>query len=421
MKKSFLVIMLFLPLLSIAQSNYKDGYVVTLKGDTLHGYIDYKEWGRNPKNISFKPSLGDKARQFGLSDINYFVVSGYVSYHAYRVAVSLNPVDISSPLSAVDTASEIDIVFLKILQKGRNITLYAYKDNLKERFYIKDNIADVPTELLYGIYQDPNSTNVIYKNIYRGQLSQMAVKYNPGSDKLTQQVQQLNYTKDDLIPVAAQINGDTPEQASLKSGNSSAIRFFAGAAFISSALKAGQYYGSPTSTSSSPKIAIGVDAIVNPGVGHLIFRIELAYAVNNYSFHDMPDPVDNIAQPETNSIKVQQGVIFITPQVIYNIYNTDRFKVFADIGYSLNLLSYPTNQVTTSQYGKTANTNASEAFDSKGEYGAFQFKAGVALSKRFEIYGAYFLAANLTNSLSYLNNLTSYQVGVNYFFGKAAR
>ncbi len=103
MRKYYLMGLLLLPLLSIAQSNYKSGYVVTLKGDTLHGFIDYKEWGRNPKTINFKSTQNDKIRQLGLTDINHFELEGYVSYHQYRVGMSLNPVDISSPLSSVDT------------------------------------------------------------------------------------------------------------------------------------------------------------------------------------------------------------------------------------------------------------------------------------------------------------------------------
>jgi len=39
---------------SLAQSNYKPGYVVDLRNDTLKGFIDYKEWENNPKTFTFK-------------------------------------------------------------------------------------------------------------------------------------------------------------------------------------------------------------------------------------------------------------------------------------------------------------------------------------------------------------------------------
>ena len=50
MKRIYMLIAVLLPLLSIAQSNYKPGYVVDIKGDALHGYLDQKEWGHNPKS-----------------------------------------------------------------------------------------------------------------------------------------------------------------------------------------------------------------------------------------------------------------------------------------------------------------------------------------------------------------------------------
>jgi len=132
-KRHSLLLLLLFPLFSLAQSNYQGGYAVTLKGDTLRGYINLKEWGHNPKDISFKPAVNDKARQLGLSEINYFEVTGYARYRQYRVAISSNAVDISAPGSAADTASETAYVFLKILQTGKNATLYAYRDAVKER------------------------------------------------------------------------------------------------------------------------------------------------------------------------------------------------------------------------------------------------------------------------------------------------
>ena len=65
-------------------------------------------------------------------------------------------------------------------------------DGLKERFYINDGGLDVPIELLYGVYQDPKSSDntIINKTTYRSQLTRMAVKYKAGDDKLIEQIQQ---------------------------------------------------------------------------------------------------------------------------------------------------------------------------------------------------------------------------------------
>jgi len=422
MRKIYLLALLLLPVISIAQSNFKAGYVVNLKGDTLHGYINYKEWGRNPQSITFKSDATNKEQELGNTDINYFEISGYVGYYAYKVSISLNPVDISSPPAITDTASTADVVFLKVLQKGKAVTLYSYKDGLKERFYVKDNTMATPNELLYGIYQDPNNADkIINKATYQAQLNQLVAKYKTGDTKLTNQVQQSRYKESDFVPIVMGINGVTETQLLSKSTNNPKGRFYVGAALISSALKDGAYYGSPTSNSAFPKIVVGGDLFVNPDVGHLIFRMEVGYTVNNFSFTDLPDPLYNIAAAPTSYIKINQSVIFLTPQVIYNIYNAAMLKVFVDVGYSVNLVSYSKYDVTTSQGGQVlSKTNSNQPPDAKNNYSTFQFKAGVVVSKRFEIYGAYLPGAQITDSFIYDTNLSSYVVGLNYFLGRVA-
>ncbi|MEO6849210.1 MAG: hypothetical protein ABI203_04305 [Mucilaginibacter sp.] len=408
MRKYFLITLLLLPTLSFAQSNYKSGYVVNLKSDTLRGFINLKEWGHNPKNISFKRSLSDKAQELGLSDINYFELTGYVGYHAYKVSISLNAIDLASPPSLTDTIKLTDNVFLKILQSGKNVTLYSYRDDIKTRFYIKENNSDTPTELTYGVYQDPNSDAkvVINKNTYKAQLAQLAFKYNPGDDKLIAQAQSAAYNEEDLIAVASKINGNSALKPISNSGSATSARFFAGAGFTSSKLTAGELYSNPSSKSSAPRITMGADLIINPAVGHLIFRIEAGYTTNSYNFTVPVNTIYNAVGAQPTYVKITQNAISITPQAIYNIYNGVDLKVFVDLGLELNFVSYPTNSGLTT----------------KPEYESFQYKAGVVISKRLEIYGSYYPASNISDITTGDNdNLATYQVGVNYFFGKGAR
>ena len=49
---------LLFPFFTNAQSNYKPGYLVTIKGDTLHGLIDYRQWDNNPGAVAFKKEPG---------------------------------------------------------------------------------------------------------------------------------------------------------------------------------------------------------------------------------------------------------------------------------------------------------------------------------------------------------------------------
>src|ERR1700744_1323148 len=101
--KTIVLALLILPFSSYAQSNYKPGYVVTLKGDTLHGFIDYHEWDRNPKNISFKKDKdAGTVEKFSASNTAAFSITGMEYYDRSVVSVSQDPVDFARLMPKTD-------------------------------------------------------------------------------------------------------------------------------------------------------------------------------------------------------------------------------------------------------------------------------------------------------------------------------
>lgn len=405
---------------TFAQANYKPGLIVTAKGDTVRGYINVMEWSRNPVAISFKETLSAASRELGVDDITFFDVSDYFAYRAYTVSISLNPIDIASPAAESDTSRTTAMVFLKIVQTGPNVTLFSYSDRLKQRYYIKDNTMTAPEELIYGIYQTAdNNGSYNANNAYRNQLSQLCTKYQPGNYNLITKIQQSSYDENNLAIINSMLNGNSVRQTKilLNRQQSVKVRVFAGAGYSSGTIKAGQYYSSPSSTSGAPAISAGIDLIPAPAVGRLIFRLCLTYTATTYTFNNNSDPIYNIVNPVDYKINVKQNTLFIIPQVIYNIYNTEKLKVFAGVGYSLNELSYSNNAVTAYQGGKIISSpSEGNNFDSKGEYSSFQFKSGILLNRKFEISAAYCPSANLSNSLEYTNSQTNYQLLLNYIF-----
>src|ERR1700744_3221214 len=132
-----LMTLLLLPIFSIAQSNYKPGSVVDLKGDTIRGFVDYRSWDANPTEVSFKSSLGDsKPQRFTLNDISFFKVEGDAAYKKFSCSISMDETNTAHLGSGKDTSSRTDVVFLKVLQTGSNLALYTYTDALKTRFYV---------------------------------------------------------------------------------------------------------------------------------------------------------------------------------------------------------------------------------------------------------------------------------------------
>ena len=144
------LLFLLLPFFVDAQSNYKPGYVVTSKGDTLHGLIDYRQWDNNPGTVVFKKEPGQGNPEiFIAKTANSFGVTGQEYFENHIAHVSQDPVDVANIESKLDTSYIVDTIFLKVLNKGRFVTLFSYKDNIKQRFYLLETGQTEPYELTY--------------------------------------------------------------------------------------------------------------------------------------------------------------------------------------------------------------------------------------------------------------------------------
>ncbi|MET3981665.1 hypothetical protein ABIB62_004318 [Mucilaginibacter sp. UYP25] len=197
---------LIFPALSYGQGNFKPGYVITLKGDTLKGLISEHEWDSNPKAVSFKPDTIHTTQRFTVADIKQFTIADALTYKRYVCSISLGTVD-ENHLNARDTTSKVDTVFLEQLQKGENISLYSYSDNTKTRFYTTEKDNDTPRELVYRLYMLSDPIVSKTENQYRQQLASLALKYGALTDKLQRTLDDLEFREHTLVKVAAQING----------------------------------------------------------------------------------------------------------------------------------------------------------------------------------------------------------------------
>ena len=218
-----LLLIILSPLFSLAQGNFQHGVVVNLKGDTLHGFINYGEWENMPKNIYFKADANNPPVKFSANDIKYFNVSvGYLAeYQSYKGPVTTDKTEINHLYIGRDTSFRIDTIFLKIIQKGKNMVLFSYADNIKTRYFISKNLNDQPEELIYRIYYNSAEENgrdrTVYERTFMRQLSAIAAKLNDAS--LNEMIFKLDYSEPDLINVAGRINGIS-DKASLKKGAS---------------------------------------------------------------------------------------------------------------------------------------------------------------------------------------------------------
>ena len=132
MKPLYLILFAILPSVLFAQSNYYPGYVLKNNGDTLKGFIDYREWDQSPKSIHFKINKeGKSIFQFNPQDIRKFQITGLETYISYSGLISKNATRFPYLQDYLDTSKMTNAIFLKLIVAGKFLTLFYYEDDLK--------------------------------------------------------------------------------------------------------------------------------------------------------------------------------------------------------------------------------------------------------------------------------------------------
>jgi len=419
-----LLIAFLLPGFSQAQSNYKPGYVVTQRGDTVRGFVDYGEWDKNPSKINFKKTLNANKERYSVAEASAFAINGFETYRRFIIWLSQDQVELSNLSSGKDTTKMLDTVFLKELNTGKNITLYAYTDKIKQRLFISDNGA-TPVELTYHEYIDPsNSPNILIDHAYKHQLQMLAVEYNLSNEALINEIQNTDYKDYAISKIVNKINGITNMKPA---SDGTGIRFFAGAGINSSSINvtgSSELSNAKSSSQVFPKIDIGADIYLNKNVGRLIFRTELYYTGNNtqfiYNYNGGSYTGSGSVINYSEVLKFNTSRIGLEPQIIYNIYNSNNLKFYLDVGVAFIYCDY-TNKV----YNLTISYTTGGASDLIAQPFPYMHaiifnvpaKIGFLINNRFNIYAGY-MAQTALNENNYSLNLTQYELGINYIFGK---
>lgn len=407
------ILLIVLPLLTRAQSNYKPGYLITTKGDTLRGLIDYQDWEGSPQLFRFKTAATTDVQRFTLANINYAEINQLGAYQKYKVNISTDITDIQHLETFRDTSFRTDVVFLKVLQKGKNVTLYSYTDNLKTRYYVKETASDkTPYELTYKVYQrDFKTTN---DNTYVKQLFDLAAEFKNNNETLANNIEHAEYKREDILKTVSAINNISSAEYQLKYKDKTRALFFAGAGASIATFKLSSVQASSKLNNSStmPMITAGVDIIANPATSRFFFRVEAALTENKFkeNFPNATSPY----YPLDYSFSLV-GVSLI-PQLVYNVYNTENFKFYLSPGAQLAFVSEKNahynqingNTVTPIDPLLTFNTVSVAA----------TLKAGVKINQRVDISGSYQLPTTLTQARNGQIDLKSIFIGLNYYFGK---
>ncbi|WP_316794541.1 hypothetical protein [Pedobacter frigoris] len=406
MKRFLIGLFLAFPVFVLGQSNFQKGYVVTNSKDTLRGYIDYRERNSNPENIRFRLNEGAPIQTYNVLNCIAFALDDLESYQKHDVRISMNEEAVSKLSGKADSVTVRDTVFLRVLQTGKSITLYDYTDKLKKRFFISE-FNGVPYELIRRFYLDEQTKSMVITDSYLNQL--LKISYKLGLDRKLdrQKLSNVKYRTADLFKVTSVLNGLEPVKAK---GNK--VRILAGAGIFYSKT---DYRGShmlareeaKTKSSYSPFLNLGVDVFSNPAIGKLIGRAEIsAYSSKN-----------EISSSERYH-SFDQLTISAVPQLIYNVYNKSKIKVFIGGGMAFNYSIISNDvQIRYNSFSKEA-VALEEPLEFEKFNLSFMGKAGIVLNKRIEIYGGYITRNVVSHYAAF--NIGSKRIagGVNYLFGK---
>ncbi|MBK6962819.1 MAG: outer membrane beta-barrel protein [Bacteroidales bacterium] len=134
----FAVVLQFILLSAFGQENFVPGRIIELNGDTLRGYIDYRNWDKNPKTIFFRNDIIDIHRTYKPLDIRGFMVEDEL-YESAIVDIETSPVLTAKIKPDPELHIVKDTTFLQTMIRGTK-SLYYLKDRTgKSHFYIQDS------------------------------------------------------------------------------------------------------------------------------------------------------------------------------------------------------------------------------------------------------------------------------------------
>ncbi len=416
------IILSILPIALFAQSNFHSGYVLKNNGDTLKGYIDYREWQRSPRKIDFKTDLNDKSvSQFTPASIKAFQISGMVTYVGYIGIISTDKTEFPNLPLGLDTSKRLDTTFLKLLTTGKYLTLYSQEDNIKTRYFIAET-NKMPIELKY--YQYYNNNNQIEASaIYKGQLLIYINKYLEDNNKVSPKLEKTTYSGDDLGIIVNAINRETKPATAIK--KTLTTRIYIGLGLNQTNTKYEEIHSEYPRTYNykdahlSPKINLGIDLFDSPNRQKFIFRGDLSFTYTNPQFN----LIDPLNKTFVNGIsKFNQYTVAFTPQILFGIYTQKNFKIYIDAGVGVNFSTYTNNErIVNAHYyegGTAIVTNLNKIDYLEGVWFSLPIQLSAVIYNKVEIFCNFTPYSQHSNSSNNTFSNQSMGLGVKYFLGK---
>jgi hypothetical protein len=331
-----------------AQKNFRPSTIVNNSKQTASGYINYREWLRNPQSVEFSESAnGVSSRNLTPNDILAFSISGGDSYESHYCRISMDPISIDNQTRGVDTSSRSERVFLEVLEKGK-INLYRYQDALKERFYVSTEAVSTPVELIYRRYNDKEKDlGIIEDKSYVNQLIEAGIPVTR-EPKIVSRVNDVKYEANALTKLVRLINGETVKpMASEDAPKPAGVSFYVGAGLHSSSFEMEGTRGTPPTSAYdfsgtvSPVFFVGANIFIRPRTGRLFLKTDLSYFNNSHKGNATTSTAE---YKYTYDYSLKYSVIMFYLGPGYNVIKSKTADFFISGGLALELASISENK-----------------------------------------------------------------------------
>ncbi len=186
-----------------AQTNYVAGYVITHQNDTLKGFIDDRNWEKNPESIRFKQALhletfetytADKVAGIYIKPADEYYVS-YIGKIDKLPSINLSEFSSESAFFAKDF-HETDTLFLNVLIRG-SVSLFYYVDKYEKKHYFIQKKQGEIVELIDQKYIVANSDGTKFIRSYELYKSQIRDFFSD-CHTLASDIKKIEYTSPSL-------------------------------------------------------------------------------------------------------------------------------------------------------------------------------------------------------------------------------
>jgi len=398
---------LFCSLLLFAQSNFIPGSITKSAGESINGFIDYKEWSKNPSTISFKKSLDEAATAYSVDDLLGFEVTGKEKYLRARIKKDMMPVKISELKVVPSVKLETVTAFVRELFRNDRIGLYIYRD-FKDHFYVSAT-KDEFVELVYGVSESDG--DIFESNIFRDQL----LTYFPelrSDAKVTRKLEGLKYKEADLV-------GFFYTATNTKAKKTEKIKpvIFAGTGVVISPFEiTGDHDVAALDykTSVTPVLYAGVDIMTKRNHGAFVIRPQASYFNLNYEGSQIRNHPAGYQEEVKYVLKSSNFNISLGG--LYNFWNKPKQKVYAGAEVVVNFSSYKENEITRQNLSTGSITTDWHLLQYEKTWLTVNAMAGAVFMKHFEVSAT----VKLTGSMSTMQTInvkpTIYVLRLGYRF-----